>query len=129
MALEVFGETAAAADPSERAFDDPPLGQHLEPRHVIAADDFDGPCPAPCHGSGELRSPIVGVGKDALDERELSARAAIQNQWRTVPVLEIGRMDDDIQEEAQRVDKNVPLAALDLLARVITRWIERRPPF
>jgi len=32
-------------------------------------------------------------------------------------------MDDDVQEEPQRVDKNVPLAAFDLLARVVTRWI------
>ena len=38
-------------------------------------------------------------------------------------------MDDDAQQEAQRVDQDVPLATFDLLARVVARRIERSPPF
>ena len=46
-----------------------------------------------------------------------------------VTVLNIGGMNDDIQQETQRVDQDVPLATLDLLARVVARRVERRPPF
>ena len=37
-------------------------------------------------------------------------------------------MNDDVQQQAQRVDQDVPLATLDLLARVVARRIEPRPP-
>ncbi len=129
MSLEIFGKTTAAADPCERAFDDPSLGQDLEPRHVVATDDFDGPSAGLCQGGGELWPLIVGVGENALDEREHAPGAAIENQRRAIAILHVGRMDHGIQEEPQRVDKNVPLAALDLLARIIARWVEREPPF
>ena len=46
----------------------------------------------------------------------------------TITVLNIGRMNDDVQQEAQRVDQDVPLATLDLLARVVARRIEPSPP-
>jgi hypothetical protein len=36
-----------------------------------------------------------------------------------IAILNIGRMDYDIQQEAQRVDQDVPLATLDLLAHVV----------
>jgi hypothetical protein len=38
-------------------------------------------------------------------------------------------MDHDAQHQAERVDENVPFAPRDLLARVITLRIDRRPPF
>ena len=47
----------------------------------------------------------------------------------TITVLNIGGMNDDVQQEAERVDHDVPFATLDLLARVVARRIERRPPF
>ena len=38
-------------------------------------------------------------------------------------------MNDDAQEKAERVDKNVALAADDLLARVIALRVQSRAPF
>ena len=38
-------------------------------------------------------------------------------------------MHDNGQEEAERVDEDVPLAARNLLARVIALRIKRIPPF
>src|SRR5215472_3132319 len=35
----------------------------------------------------------------------------------------------NVQQQTQRVDQDVPLATLDLLARVVARRIEPRPPF
>lgn len=129
MALEVFGETATAADPGEGALDDPALGQNDEAVLLAAFYDleFPGAGLGDC-GSG-FRRLIAGVGEDALYERVETARAPIEYQSRTVAILDIGRVNDDIQQEAERVDQNVPLATLDLLARVITRRVERRPPF
>ena len=46
-----------------------------------------------------------------------------------VAVLNIGGMNDNVQQETQRVDQDVPLATLDLLARVVARRIKPRPPF
>ena len=42
---------------------------------------------------------------------------------------ELLEMNHDIQQEAHRVDQDVPLATFDLLARVVARRIERSPPF
>ena len=36
-------------------------------------------------------------------------------------------MNDDVQQEAERVDENVPLAARDLLARIVALRVERSP--
>jgi hypothetical protein len=38
-------------------------------------------------------------------------------------------MDEDVQQETERVDKDVALAARRLLARVVARWVERDPSF
>jgi hypothetical protein len=47
----------------------------------------------------------------------------------TVSVLNIGGMNNDAQQEAEDVDQNMAFASCDLLARVVTRGVERRPPF
>ena len=71
---------------------------------------------------------VSAISKDAFDERKQSSRPAQQLEG-TVTVLNIGRMNDDVQQEAQRVDQDVPLATFDLLARVVARRIEPSPPF
>jgi hypothetical protein len=38
-------------------------------------------------------------------------------------------MDDGVQHEALRIDDEVALAPLDLLARIITHRVDRDPPF
>ena len=38
-------------------------------------------------------------------------------------------MNEGVHQKALRVDENVPLLALDLLSRVVTRRIDRGPPF
>lgn len=96
---------------------------------LVAFDDLDRPGSGRCERRRQLRSLIVGIGEDAFDEGEAVARAAIEDQTSAITILDVGRMDDDVQQEAERVDENVPLAARDLLARVIARRIERRPPF
>ena len=129
MTLEVFGETPVATDPSQGALDDPAFWQNDEAMQLVTLDDLDGPGSGLRQGRRELRPLIVGIGEDAFDEGEAAARAAIEDQQSAITILQIGRVDDDVQQEAERVDENVPLAPRDLLARVIPRRIERRPPF
>lgn len=96
---------------------------------VVALDDLERPGSGLCERRRQLRSLIVGIGEDMFDEGEAAARAAIEDQPSAITILHVGRVDDDVQQEAERVDENVPLATRDLLARVISRRIERRPPF
>lgn len=48
-----------------------------------------------------------------------------QHQFGPVAILEIGGMNNDSQDQPQRVDDEMPLATVDLLARVIAT----DPPF
>ena len=61
---------------------------------------------------------IASIGEDALDEGEQASGASIEDQPGAVAILQIGGMDDDVQEKAERVDKDMPLAAHDLFARI-----------
>ena len=56
-------------------------------------------------------------------------RAAAFAFARAVAGLHGGRVDGDAQQEAQRIDQDVALAAGDLLARVKTLRVECRAPF
>jgi hypothetical protein len=118
-----------AADPGEGAFDDPSLGENDEAMQLVAFDDFEGPGSGPDEGGSQLWSLVVGIGKDDLDEGKQAAGSTVEDQRRAVAVLHVGRMHNDVQQEPERVDENVPLAALDLLARVIALRIDRSPPF
>ena len=46
-----------------------------------------------------------------------------------VAILDIGGMNDGVQQQTQRVHQNVALLGLDFLARIITRRIDAGPPF
>ena len=129
MPLEVAREASAAADPGKRALDDPALGQHLEARNVRPLDDLDEPRTGARQAVGEARALVAAVGEDAFDEGEEAPRARVEHERGAVAILDVCRMHDDVQEEAEGVDKNVPLAARDLLARIVARWVERRAPF
>ena len=96
---------------------------------LVTLDDLQGPGADLGDGSGQRRSLVAGVGEDALDEGEEAARAPIEDEPRAIAILHIGRMDDDGQQEAERVDEDVPLAARDLLARIVALRVERRAPF
>ncbi len=38
-------------------------------------------------------------------------------------------MNDDMHQQAERVDEDVALLALDLLARIVAGRVDPRPPF
>ena len=96
---------------------------------LVAFDDLQLPGAGLGDGSGGFGSLITCIGEDALDKGEQASGAPVEDQPGAVAILQIGAMDDDVQEKAERVDKNMPLAARDFLARIKALRVERGAPF
>jgi hypothetical protein len=128
VTFEVLGEATAVADPGEGPFDDPAFGQDYKAVEIAALDDLEPPRTALGDSLRHFRPLVATIGVDALDKGE-GATGLPQHGSGTVTVLNIGGMNDDAQKEAKGIDEDVALASFDLLARVVTRGIERRPPF
>ncbi len=122
--LVVLAQTTIPTEPRKRAFDDPTLGQNLEAGHIVAAfDDLQDPvaqflCPL------DQFPGVAPVGPNQLEPGELPDQFG-QHQLGPIAILDVGRVHDDRQEQAQGVYDDVPLASLDLLAGVVAA----RPPF
>jgi hypothetical protein len=129
VTLEIARQAAIAADPGQGAFDDPAPGQDDEFVQFIALDDLKHPTTRACSRSRGARSLIAGIGEDALDKGKEAAGASIENQPRPVAVLNVGGMDDDVQQEAERIDQDMALAPGDLLARIKPLRVKRGAPF
>lgn len=119
MALEVAGEAAVSADPSKGSLDDPSFGHDDEAMSIASLDDLQHPATFGCNSLSCFLGLVAGVGEDALDEWKQRPRALVDHEVRAVAILDIGGMNSDAQQEAERIDQDVPLAALDLLARVV----------
>jgi len=128
MTFEVPCQPSVTADPGQGPFDDPAFRQDDEAVKIGALDDFEFPRTGSGDGSGGLCALISAVGEDAFDEGKQSSRSA-QQQDRAVAILDVGGMDDHVQQETDCIDENVALATRRLLARVEARRIERGPPF
>ena len=68
----------------------------------------------------------VGV---KLEQKRKGAEQARHPQRPAVPVLNVAGVHDGVHQKALRIDEDVPLLALDLLAGVVARRVDRRPPF
>ncbi len=71
---------------------------------------------------------VGAVGEQLLEEWKLAEQRRQQHDA-AVAVLNAGGMHDGVQQQAQRVDENVPLLALDQLAGVEPVRIDAGPPF
>src|ERR1700677_4403602 len=120
IAFEVACQPAVTADPCERPFDYPPFRQYFKSGSARSLDDLHSPSAGVPYSECHLASGIAAISKDAFDEGEQSSCSA-QQMESTITVLNVGRMNDDIQQEAQRVDQEVTLATLDFLAVVLAR--------
>ena len=69
----------------------------------IALDDLEHPTTGAGSRSRGARSLIAGIGEDALDGGEQAAGASIENQSRPVAVLNVGGMNHNVQQEAERI--------------------------
>ena len=71
---------------------------------------------------------IATVGKQLFQER-IHPEKGCKKQDATVAILDIGGMNDRVEQQTQRIYENMALLALDLFARIIARRIDAGPPF
>src|SRR5262249_61588455 len=74
------------------------------------------------------RNVAATIGKGLCQER-LHPEKGRKKQDAAIAILEIGRMNDGVQQQTQRVYENMALLAPDLFARVIAMRIDAAPPF
>jgi site-specific DNA recombinase len=124
------GEPSSVPNPWQLCTGDhhPALEQGLEAGVLAALDDLQPPTAGSGHRHCGGVALIGAVGEDHLDEGEQPA-CGTQHRQGSVTVLDVGGMNHGTQQEAQRIDQDVPLLALDLLARIVTARINARPPF
>ena len=71
---------------------------------------------------------IGAVGKQLLEEWKLAKQRGEQQQA-AIAVLNVGGVDDGVQQQTECIDQNMPLLALDQLAGIEAMRIDAGPPF
>ena len=129
-AFPVLGPAAAAVQPRDRSFHDPAFRQDLEALCLIGSlDDCDLETAAyPPHTSLEGRTLIAAVGIK-LEQKGMESEQRRHDPDAAVTILDVAGMHEGVQQQALRVYKDMALLALDLLAGVIGRRVDRRAPF
>ena len=132
-AIEIFpvlGEAAATIEPRNRAFDDPTLGQSYEPLGLRRSfHDFGFQAGQDFGERVAEDRPLIGaVGKQLHEEWKLPEQRRQQCDA-AIAILNAGGMNDGVQQQAQRIDQNMPLLALDQLAGIEAVRINAGPLF
>ena len=89
----------------------------MEPLGVARAPDDVEPQSLASGGTQGDVALVTGIREQVLEPGEALADLAA-DQRQAVTVLEVGRMQDQPQRQAQRVGEQMPLAPVDLLAGV-----------
>ena len=71
---------------------------------------------------------IGAVGKQLLKEWKLAEQRGKQQQA-AIAILNVGGMDDGVEQETERIDEKMPLLALDQLTGIEAMRIDAGPPF
>src|SRR3546814_6737770 len=83
-------------------------------------DDVQGPAPDLVQRSSDVRSAIPSVSEEMPQPGERMTDGGEQG-GRAIPVLNIGAMNGEADEQAGGVGDNVAFASLDLLSGIIAR--------
>src|SRR5207237_8264074 len=81
-----------------------------------------------CKRFRKFWSLISAVGEQRLQKWK-HAEQCRHHENASIAILNVGGMNDGVEQETYYVDKNVPLLALDLLSRIAGVLINARPPF
>src|ERR1700677_1972691 len=108
------------------------MGQPLAMRWSVCASQVSGSTSfilAVCsRGAAKQRALITAIGVEFHQER-IQAEHGRHHERAAVAILNVSSMNDGMNQQALRIDENVPLLALDLLSRVVARRINRSPPY
>src|SRR6266436_7856954 len=129
-ALPILGQAAAAVEPRNGALNDPAFRQdHKFTDPIGTFDDFNVEMRQNfCNCFRKFRPFISAVDEQRLQKWK-HAEQCRHDESAAIAILDIGRMNNGVEQQAYCVDKNVPLLALDLLARIVPVRINARPPF
>ena len=125
-----FASRLASPKPCECSFHDPSLWQDDKAFSAIRAlDDFDIHLRHYFRRSAAKHRPLIAAIGVEFQQERIHAEHGRDDQRAAITILNVGGVHDGVDQQALRVDKNVPLLALDVLSRVVTRQINRGPPF
>jgi hypothetical protein len=75
-----------------------------------------------------IPAPDRGISEQLLQKR-IHPEQGGHDENATVAILNIRRMHNSMQQQAYCIDENMPLLALDFLARIVAWRIDAGPPF
>ena len=117
--LPVLGQSAAAVEPGDGAFDHPTPGLDDEALHPIGSLDDLGLEIGQDAGQGAVKDrPLIGAVGEQFPEKGKQTEQGRQQRETAVAILNVGGGDDAVQQQALRIDQNMPLLALDQLAGI-----------
>ena len=130
QSLVILGKPSAPVEPSNGALDDPTAWQHYKSFSLIGAlDDVSFELRQDSRERLlEFRPLIAAVGKQLLQER-IHPEQSGKQQDAAVAILDIGGVNNGVEQQTQRIYEKVALLAFDLLARIIAMRIDTAPPF
>lgn len=125
MELVIFTQPSIMPEPGKGALHNPAVGQHLEDRRLVPLfDDIDQPPILLTHPRHEGTF-INTICPDPLDAWQHPACDLAQYPTRSIPILDIGGMDDDRPDQSEGVNQHVPFASFYAFAGIVAAW----PPF
>ncbi len=81
-------------------------------------------------GQGTVKNwPLIGAVGEQFSEKGKQTEQCRQQLEAAVAILNVGGGDDAVQQQALRVGQNMPLLALDQLARIKAGRVDAAPPF
>ena len=128
--LPVLGQSAAAVEPGDGAFDHPTPGLDDEALHPIGSLDDLGLEIGQDAGQGAVKDrALIGAVGEQFPEKGKQTEQGRQQRETAVAILNVGGGDDAVQQQAMRIDQNMPLLALDQLAGIEAVAVDASPPF
>ena len=126
----ILGEAAASVEPCDGSLDNPSLWFNDKAFGMITTfDDFHNQIVDGVDGTAlKHRSSIRAVGEQFAQEWELSEQSG-HHQDTAVAVLNVSSGHQCMQQQAQCIDQDVTLLALDQLARIKAVRVDTRAPF
>ena len=106
------------------------LGWTTKPFHPIGSLDDLGLEIGQDAGQGAVKDrPLIGAVGEQFPEKGKQTEQGRQQRETAVAILNVGGGDDAVQQQALRIDQNMPLLALDQLAGIEAVAVDASPPF
>ena len=133
--LIVFGKSSILTQPGKRSLNNPSPGKDDKLVRLGSFDDFNGPAVPPNRPIHKLPG-ITAIRPDDF-KASPSRTQLLDQQLAAVTVLDVGRVNDQREDQAERVNDDMALTPLGFLARIVpsvapfsavlTDWLSMMP--